>query len=70
MLFRGPRQLSQHLAGQAQNVLKLEHKICLPLLLALDFDEHLGKAHEEVSNLKNRERLLHCKHGASHGAKR
>lgn len=63
-----------HLAGQAQNLLRPKHKICFSLVLALIFEEHLRKAHEEVSNPKSRARLLHCKHpigpGASHGAMR
>lgn len=43
MLFRGPSQPAQHLAGQAQNLLRPKHKIHLSLVPALNFDKHLEK---------------------------
>lgn len=76
MLFRGPKQPAQHLAGQAQNLLSPNHKICFVLILVLNFVKHIRKAHEEKRKRKpkNRVRLLHCEHpiepGVSPGAKR
>lgn len=49
-LFREASQPAHHLAGQAQNLLRPKHQIHFSLVLALNFDKHLRKSYEEVSN--------------------